>query len=118
MRMDLDVYGGLLRAVSSVAEHLLRASRTRICDQQLQNPGALDVVVDARVANTSEGFDADGGVVGVGEIGLQDHPQRLARVEPLHGALGAAQPDLKHGSGVVVSGQIAARNLISTLFWI
>ena len=70
LRVDLDVYGGLLRSICPITEHLLRASCIR--DQQLQNSGTLDV--HASLAKTAKGFDAHGGMVGVGQVGLQNHP--------------------------------------------
>lgn len=99
LRAGLEVDDGPVRTVRPETEHLLfgplAAAARR---QQLELPGAFN-----EHAGSSERrgrLDADRGAPGGGQVGLQDHPESLARVDPPHRALSAAQPHLEDDPGV------------------
>lgn len=100
LRAGLEVDGGPVRTVCPETEHLLlRPPAVR--HQQLQLAGPFNV--HAGSAERGRRFDADSGAPGGQQVGLQDHPESLARVYPPHRALCAAQPHLEHDPGVHTS---------------
>lgn len=100
LRAGLEVDGGSARAICPETEHLLLRPLA-VRHQQLQHSGAFNE--HAGSAERRRRFDADGGAPGGGQVGLQDHPESLARVYPPHRALCTAQPHLEYNSGVHTS---------------
>lgn len=102
LRAGLQVDDGPVGAVRPEAERLPLAAR----GQQLQPPGPLRE--HAGPAEGRSGLDADrGGAPGPRQVGLEDHPESLARVDPPHRALRAAQPHLEHDPRVRASCETA-----------
>lgn len=92
-RARLQVDGGPARAIQLQAEHLIPRG-----GEEFQLAGALRKHADA--AQRGPGFDAHGAVPGRGQVGFEGDPQSLARVDPPHRALRAAQADLQDDPGV------------------
>ena len=100
LRAGLEVDDGPVRTVRPETEHLLLGPPAAAAagHQQLELPGAFN-----EHAGSSERrgrLDAHGGAPGGGQVGLQDHPESLARVDPPDRALRAAQPHLEDDPGV------------------
>lgn len=100
LRAGLEVDGGPVRTICPETEHLPRGPLA-VRHQQLQLSGAFNEYAGS--AERRRRFDADGGAPGGGQVGLQDHPESLARVYPPHRALCTAQPHLEYNPGVHTS---------------
>lgn len=106
LRTRLEVDGGPARTVGPETEHLL-VPPPAVRRQQLQLTGPLD-----EHAGSAEGrrrLDADSGAPGGGQVGLEEHPQSLTRVDPPHRAFRTAQPHLQDDPGVHAGCKPAAR---------
>lgn len=95
-RTGLEIDNGPVRPIRPETEHLARAPA--VGQQQLQAPVPLDE--HARSAEGGRRFDAHGGAPDGGQVGFEDHPQSLARIDPPNRTLCAAQPHLENKSGV------------------
>lgn len=100
LRSGLEVDCGPVRTICPETEHLLLGPPV-LCHQQLQLPGSFNE--HAGSMERGRRFDADSGALGGGQIGLQDHPESLARVYPPHRALCTAQLHLEDNPGVHTS---------------
>jgi len=100
LRAGLEVDGGPVGSIDPETEDLLLGPPA-LRLQQLQLPGPFD----EHAGSTQRGrrLDAHGGAHGGGQVGLQDHSESLARVNPAHRALCAAQLHLQHNPGVHTS---------------
>lgn len=97
LRAGLQIDGGPVRTIWPETEHLLLGPPS-VRHQQLQLTGPLDE--HAGSAERRRRFDADGGASGGGQVGFEDQPEGLARIDPPHRALRTAQAHLEHDPGV------------------
>lgn len=95
----LEIDSRSVGSICAETEHLLLPRV--VGQQQLQLSCSFN-----EHAGSAEGrrrFDADGGAPCGGRVGLQDHPQSLAGIDPPHRTLRTAQPHLEHNPGVYTS---------------
>lgn len=115
LRAGLEVDDGPVRTVRPETEHLLLgppAAAAAARRQQLELPGAFNEHTGS--SERRGRLDADRGAPGGGQVGLQDHPESLARVDPPDRALSAAQPHLEDDPGVDSSCKTAGSQAEST----
>lgn len=78
---------------------------------QMQPPSTFHV--DAGTLEVAGWLDADGGVLGAGQVGLQNDTQGSRWVHPFQGALSAAQVDVLHRTGTGLPAQTTAKTTLS-----
>lgn len=100
-RAGLEVDGWPPRTVQPQAEHLIPRA-----GQKLQLTAALHE--HAGPVQRGPRLDAPGAVPGRGQVGFEGDAQSLARVDPPHRALRAAQPHLQDDPGVHAACKTAA----------
>lgn len=112
---DVPLWAGLqekghsLRCVGTEARHVVGLSRFCFTNHQVQLPSTLHI--DAGTLEVTGRLDADSGVLGTGEVGLQNDTKGSCWVHPFQGTLGAAQMDLLHCTGTGLPAQTAAKTI-------
>lgn len=107
----LQEEGHSLRCVGTEARHMVGSSPFCLAYHQMQLPSTFHI--DAGTLEVTGGLDADSGVPGTGEVGLQNDTQGSCWVHPFQGALGAAQMNLLHRAGTGLPAQTAVKTIPS-----
>lgn len=111
LRAGLQEEGHSLRCVGTEARHVVGSSPSCLAYHQMQLPSTFHV--DAGTLEVAGWLDADGGVLGTGQDGLQNDTQGSCWVHPFQGALSAAQVDLLHRTGTGLPAQTTAKTIPS-----